>query len=81
LEGSGNEDIFSGSGENEISDVMLDDEDLELQRVQVNFMCIPLQEVSVGADVFFFFIDVMFESVLYRVCVTAYFLPVTLPIV
>ncbi|XP_060593692.1 transforming growth factor beta receptor type 3-like isoform X2 [Ruditapes philippinarum] len=44
LEGSGNEDIFSGSGENEISDVMLDDEDLELQRVQVNFMCIPLQE-------------------------------------
>ena len=44
-EGSGNEDIFSGSGENEITDLVLDDEDLELQRVQVNFMCVLLQEV------------------------------------
>lgn len=39
LEGSGFEDVFSGSGEIGASDIILDDEDLELHPLEIDFTC------------------------------------------
>ena len=40
LEGSGLEDVFSGSGENDVADITLDDEDLQLHHLTIGFTCL-----------------------------------------
>lgn len=61
VEGSGLEDVFSGSGESELNDLMLDDEDLQLRPLQINFMCLIKQQIVEKPDLHLqLFKDVLF---------------------
>lgn len=46
VESSGFDEIFSGSGNDEMSDLLLDDEDLSIRPTEANFMCLLMETVK-----------------------------------